>query len=645
MKGIGYEVAKYMVNHGAHVILACRNDERGKKAEQSINQQVKMNSIYKGGKAEYINCDLSSLESTKKFIQTYKNKTYPLHTLINNAGMAGTRGKLKFTKDDIDMIWQINYLSHFLITYELLPVMIESCKDNKFDCRILNTSSLWHDKGIIDFDILMSDKQAQIKAFRGTREHYGDSKLAQILHATYMQTEIFTPLNIPISTASVNPGGVRTNIFGTQKWKIHMKLVFYFFYPAWLYGLRSPEQGSRNNIYCAIAPIGKRESEWGGEFVPGAYHTDMKPEITRDVKAQSTDPKAMRRLYQLSLDMLSLTKRTKKDYQQMINDEKQYYGAITDEKEDDDEIDYEELKDGLIVLTDKEYLFYSITDCNWKRISELNDEQRCFDGPSILFDDDTIYRIGGRNIKSDATMIHCEYFKLKREKKFKSWVTMKGKLNEKRCSGSSIFLDEHLLMIGGDSNGDELATIEEYDFDEMKWKLRSRMNETRNDFGVCTISNNELLVFGGHSVDEQSGIFGYLDSIEKYNYNLDKWITLNTKMPSGKRARCGAFHWKQYKPNSIIIAGGTSPCRNVVECLDLEKMKWTQYPNLNNCHWWSKIGTISIEQPQILYVVGLNEQNKLDVVEYLDVRENTKKWNTQNIIHHTNDKISAICWV
>eukprot|EP00486_Rosalina_sp_Unknown_P016603 CAMPEP_0201596646 /NCGR_PEP_ID=MMETSP0190_2-20130828/193290_1 /ASSEMBLY_ACC=CAM_ASM_000263 /TAXON_ID=37353 /ORGANISM="Rosalina sp." /LENGTH=372 /DNA_ID=CAMNT_0048057121 /DNA_START=564 /DNA_END=1679 /DNA_ORIENTATION=- len=370
---------------------------------------------------------------------------------------------------------------------------------------------------------------------------------------------------------SVHPGGVRTNIFGQSKWQLHMKLLLTLMYPAWLYGMRSAEQGSRNTIFCAVAPVGIESEKWGGDLVAGAYHVNMKAATTKDEKGQSTDPKAMKRLHQLSLDMLELTKRTKQDYIKITN------GDIDEEKEPIEygiTDDFEPLKDGVIILTEKEYLFYSITDCKFEKISELKEEQTCFDGPSVILEDNTIYRIGGRSSISDRALKKCEYLRLDSDiNTTKRWVTMSGTLNERRCSGSAIFLNEHLLMIGGDDNGDELSSIEEYDFDEMKWNERASMNETRNDFGICTISDNELLVFGGHSVAD-NGISGYLDTIEKYNYNLDKWTILNTKMPFGKRARCGAFHWKQYKPNMIVIAGGTAPSRQIVETVDLEKMTW-----------------------------------------------------------------------
>ena len=53
------------------------------------------------------------------------------------------------TEDGYEAHFQINHLSHFLLTLELLPIMIdtaESCKD----CRIVIVSSRAHKSGVFD---------------------------------------------------------------------------------------------------------------------------------------------------------------------------------------------------------------------------------------------------------------------------------------------------------------------------------------------------------------------------------------------------------------------------------------------------------------------------------------------------------------
>jgi len=314
-QGIGYEIAKYMVLHGAHCVLACRSDERGIAAEAAINEAAQTEAVYSGGRAEYMCCDLSSLESTKAFITNYKRKKYGLHILVNNAGM-GSRNTFKMTHDGVELTWQINYLSHFLITHQLLPFMIRSSvKNPSFDCRIVNTSSLWHKHGHIDIDTLCSDEATQRAKYKGLKGTYGDSKLAQILHTTYLQREILDKYGLSISACSVHPGGVRTNIFNMNKRSLAVYVLMNVVYPAFYFGLRNPEQGARNSIYCAVAPIGR--SEWGGAFVPGGYHEDMRGRATRDPHQQSTNVEEMRRLYQYSLDMLNLKAMLPEDYRSL----------------------------------------------------------------------------------------------------------------------------------------------------------------------------------------------------------------------------------------------------------------------------------------------------------------------------------------
>eukprot|EP01083_Nonionella_stella_P029675 81623_1 len=305
--GVGYEVARYLVNHGAHVVLACDDNDGGLSAERRINKQRTLHALYPNGIAQYIQCDLSKLQSTKSFVEQYQAQRYPLHLLIN-AACFGSTPNPSTTQDGIQRTFQVNYLAHFLITHQLLPVMIRSAsnKMNKFDCRIVNTSSSYHELGFLDLPIAM-DKPRHALFHKGSKVAYANAKLAQILHATYLQREVLNKLDIPLSICSVNPGGVVSDLFNCESsdtWPMYMRLMVILFQPALFVGMMSSVQSSRNILYCALAPVGDKVQTWGGVYTPGAYHWKMKPNITTDKHRQAACAKTMEGLYNYSLAIL-----------------------------------------------------------------------------------------------------------------------------------------------------------------------------------------------------------------------------------------------------------------------------------------------------------------------------------------------------
>ena len=65
----------------AHVILACRSEERGKEAVEKIRAESK------NTKVELELLDLASLKSVRAFCERIKAKCKRIDILINNAGM------------------------------------------------------------------------------------------------------------------------------------------------------------------------------------------------------------------------------------------------------------------------------------------------------------------------------------------------------------------------------------------------------------------------------------------------------------------------------------------------------------------------------------------------------------------------------
>ena len=80
--GLGLSTARELARAGAHVVLACRNLEKGEAARREV-----------GSDAELEQLDLASLESVKAFAERFLASHDGLDLLINNAGlMAPPRG-------------------------------------------------------------------------------------------------------------------------------------------------------------------------------------------------------------------------------------------------------------------------------------------------------------------------------------------------------------------------------------------------------------------------------------------------------------------------------------------------------------------------------------------------------------------------
>ncbi len=58
------------------------------------------------------------------------------------------------TEDGYEGQFQVNYLSHYLLTLLLLPAIKRTSEQRDCSCRIINTTSVYHLAGGLDFDEL-----------------------------------------------------------------------------------------------------------------------------------------------------------------------------------------------------------------------------------------------------------------------------------------------------------------------------------------------------------------------------------------------------------------------------------------------------------------------------------------------------------
>ena len=82
--GIGYETARALAEHGAHVILACRDDEKARRARDKMESELERSSL------ELLHLDLADLVSVRRAADEVLAEHARLDILVNNAGVMGT---------------------------------------------------------------------------------------------------------------------------------------------------------------------------------------------------------------------------------------------------------------------------------------------------------------------------------------------------------------------------------------------------------------------------------------------------------------------------------------------------------------------------------------------------------------------------
>lgn len=170
--GMGRALALEMGSRGAHVIVHGRNEERGREVVRQIEEEGR-------GSARFLRADLASLDEVQGLARTIREDYDRLDVLVNNAGIGrGADQSLReVSQDGHELRFQVNYLSGFLLTHELLPLLEASAPS-----RIVNVAS--GAQAPIDFDDVMLEE-----AYDGSRA-YSQSKLAQILFTFDLAEEL-----------------------------------------------------------------------------------------------------------------------------------------------------------------------------------------------------------------------------------------------------------------------------------------------------------------------------------------------------------------------------------------------------------------------------------------------------------------------
>lgn len=169
--GLGEVVARRLGKMGATVIVHGLDEVRGRAIAAEITASGP-------GRATFERGDLGSLAEVRALSARIRAEHPRLHLLINNAGILGRTGEpRRESKDGHELTFAINYLSHFLLTRELLPALTAGAP-----ARIVNVAS--GAQTPMHFDDLMLKRDYQ----SGTA--YAQSKLAQVMFTVSLAEQL-----------------------------------------------------------------------------------------------------------------------------------------------------------------------------------------------------------------------------------------------------------------------------------------------------------------------------------------------------------------------------------------------------------------------------------------------------------------------
>ncbi|MET9292071.1 oxidoreductase [Streptomyces sp. NPDC003077] len=272
--GIGYVTARELACHGAHVVLACRNAERGRAALKRLRAEAPR------ARTELRLLDLADLASVRRFAEDWPHERLDL--LVNNAGVAMV--PFARTADGFESQFGVNHLGAFALTGLLLPRLLAAG-----DPRVVTVSSEGQRFARFDLDNLNAERRYR------TAFAYVQSKRANLYFAKELQRRA-DAAGLGLRSMAVAPGLTRSNVLtgganstrGRAYQTLTRLLVRFAFRP-------TPE-GAKTSLYAATVP----DLPGGSYVVPdGPFQLRGEP-VPRTRERALRDPVTARRLWELS---------------------------------------------------------------------------------------------------------------------------------------------------------------------------------------------------------------------------------------------------------------------------------------------------------------------------------------------------------
>lgn len=235
--GIGRWIALGLARAGHHVVLACRDADRGGATQRWIAEQAP------DAGTELRQVDLSLLRDTRRVGLEIAQAHPRVCVLVNNAGLFTARRTT--TVEGRELVLAVNHLAPFVLTDALEPALRAAAPS-----RIVNVGSSTSDRAQVDPGDLELGRRW------GMTRSYAASKLA-LMMSTFARAERLRGTGVVANV--VHPGLVATGLIREGgviglAWRVIARFA------------RTEEQGADTPLHTALAP------EWAA--LTGAYVKD-----------------------------------------------------------------------------------------------------------------------------------------------------------------------------------------------------------------------------------------------------------------------------------------------------------------------------------------------------------------------------------
>ncbi|MEV5568954.1 oxidoreductase [Spirillospora sp. NPDC052269] len=276
--GLGLATTRALAGKGAHVVLAVRDEVKGRRAVADIS------AAQPGARLEVRPLDLTDPQSIRVFADRLRSDLGRLDVLVNNAGVMAPPRTL--TPQGHELQFAANHLGHFALTGLLLDLLAKGD-----DPRVVTVTSTNHRQARIFFDDLTGERKYS------PMKYYNQSKLANAVFGWELHRRL-TASGSPVRSVLAHPGYTSTNLQTSTPVGMTKLLFGRILAPL----AQSPEQGALPQLYAATDLNAD-----GGQLIGPSGMAELRGAPKQvQLAPTATDPETGRRLWELSEQLTDL---------------------------------------------------------------------------------------------------------------------------------------------------------------------------------------------------------------------------------------------------------------------------------------------------------------------------------------------------